>query len=201
MGLPQGAARLFLVPLGLRGRSLARPRRRPSRFRFPGPRVPGLCTPGGGLRPELCRLYRSLVEDMRLDMGGTEDVDHAEGWFDAGSGEGCPLSPLDYAPMGEVRAKIVSRDYPGVLTPAGLLHILAWANDTVWLGGSPEDVSAIARARSQGCSSSIITRPTTLRRRTRLVSGLSLAPMPWGGFLGRRWGSPCERPSRRSPRM
>ena len=48
--------------------------------------------------------------------------------------------------MGEVRAKMVSRDYPGVLTPAGLLHSLALADDTVWLGGSPEDVSAIARA-------------------------------------------------------
>ena len=48
--------------------------------------------------------------------------------------------------MGEVRAKMVSRDYPGVLTLAGLLHSLAWANDTVWLGVSPEDASAIARA-------------------------------------------------------
>ena len=99
-----------------------------------------------GYGPELCHLHRSLVEDMRLDMGGTDDVDHAEGWFDAGSGQGCPLSPLDYAPMGEVRAKMVSRNYPGVLTPAGLLHSLAWADDTVWLGGSPEDASAIARA-------------------------------------------------------
>ena len=99
-----------------------------------------------GYGPELCHLHRSLVEDMRLDMGGTDDVDHAEGWFDAGSGQGCPLSPLDYAPMGEVRAKMVSRNYPGVLTPAGLLHSLAWADDTVWLGGSPEDVSAIAKA-------------------------------------------------------
>ena len=99
-----------------------------------------------GYGPELCRLHRSLMEDMRLDMGGTDDVDHAEGWFDAGSGQGCPLSPLDYAPIGEVRAKMVSRAYPGVLTPAGLLHSLAWADDTVWLGGSPEDVCAIAGA-------------------------------------------------------
>ena len=44
---------------------------------------------------DLCRLHRSLVEDMRLDMGGTDDVDHAIGWFHAGSGQGCPLSPLD----------------------------------------------------------------------------------------------------------
>ena len=99
-----------------------------------------------GYGPELCLLHRSLVEDMRLDMGGTDDVDHAEGWFDAGSGQGCPLSPLDYAPMGEVRAKMVFKAYPGVLTPPGLLHSLAWADDTVWLGGSSEDVSAIARA-------------------------------------------------------
>ena len=53
-----------------------------------------------GYGPELCRLHRSLVQDMRLDMGGTDDVDHAEGWVDAGSGQGCPHSPLDYAPMG-----------------------------------------------------------------------------------------------------
>ena len=99
-----------------------------------------------GYGPELCRLHRSLVEDMRLDMGGTDDVDHAEGWFDAGSGQGCPLSSLHYAPMGEVRAKMVSRAYPGVLTPPGVLHTLAWADDTVWLGGSPEDAAAIARA-------------------------------------------------------
>ena len=72
--------------------------------------------------------------------------DHTEGWFDAGSGQGCPLSPLDYAPMGDVRVKMVSKAYPGVLTPAGLLHSLAWADDTVWLGGSSEDASAIARA-------------------------------------------------------
>ena len=37
---------------------------------------------------ELCRLHRSLVEDMRLHMGSTEDFDHAVGWFDAGSGQG-----------------------------------------------------------------------------------------------------------------
>ena len=73
-----------------------------------------------GYGPDLCRLHRSLVDDMRLDMGGTDDVDHAEGWFDAGSGQGCPLSPLDYAPMGEVRARMVSKAYPGVHTPAGL---------------------------------------------------------------------------------
>ena len=51
MGLPQGATRLFLAPLGLRGRGLARVRRRPARLRFSGPRVPGLGAPGGGLRP------------------------------------------------------------------------------------------------------------------------------------------------------
>ena len=49
-----------------------------------------------GYSPDLCRLHRSLVEDMRLDMGGTDDVGHAVGWFDAGSGQGCPLSPLDW---------------------------------------------------------------------------------------------------------
>ena len=81
--------------------------------------------PGPRRHPELCLLHRSLVEDMRLDVGRTDDVDHAEGWFDAGSGQGCPLSPLDYAPMGEVRAKMVSKAYPGVLTPAGRLHSLA----------------------------------------------------------------------------
>ena len=99
-----------------------------------------------GYGTELCRLYRSLVEDMYLDMGGTDDIDQGEGWFNAGSGQGCPLSLLDYAPMGEIRAKMVYWDYSGVLTPAGLLPSLAWADDTVWLGGSPEDVSAIARA-------------------------------------------------------
>ena len=65
-----------------------------------------------GYGPGLCLLHRSMVEDMRLYMGGTDDVDHAEGWFDAGSGQGCPLSPLDYAPMVEVRAKMVSKAYP-----------------------------------------------------------------------------------------
>ena len=99
-----------------------------------------------GYGPELCLLQYSLVEDICLDMGGTDDVDHAVGWFDVGSGQGCPLSPLDYAPMGEVRAKMVSKAYRGVLTRAGLLHSLAWADDTVWLGGSREDASAIAQA-------------------------------------------------------
>ena len=99
-----------------------------------------------GYGPELCHFHCSLVEDMRLHMGGTDDVDHAKGWFDAGSQQGCPRPLLDYAPMGEVRAKMVSRNYPGVFTPAGLLHSVAWADNTVWLGGSPEDVSAIARA-------------------------------------------------------
>ena len=99
-----------------------------------------------GYDPNLCRLHRSSVEDMRLDMGGTNDVDHAIGWFDAGSGQGCPLSPLDCAPMGEVRARMVSKAYPGVHTPAGLLHSVAWADHAVWLGGSKEDADAIARA-------------------------------------------------------
>ena len=99
-----------------------------------------------GYGPDLCRLPRSPVEDMRLDMGGTDHVDHAVGWFDAGSGQGYPLSPLDYAPMGEVRARMVSKAYPGMRTPAGLLHSLAWADDVVWLGGSSVDVSAIAGA-------------------------------------------------------
>ena len=83
--------------------------------------------------PNLCRLHGSLVEDMRLDMGGTDDVDHAIGWFDAGLRQGCPPSVLDYAPMGEVRVRMVSKAYPGVHTPAGLLHSV---DDTVWLGGS-----------------------------------------------------------------
>ena len=33
-----------------------------------------------------------------------------------------------------------------MLTPAGRLPSLAWANETVWLGGSAEDASAIATA-------------------------------------------------------
>ena len=99
-----------------------------------------------GYDTALCHLHRSLVEDMRLDMGGTDDVDHAARWFDAGSGQGCPLSPLDYAPMGEVRARMVSKAYHRVRTPAGLLHSVAWADDTVWLGGSKEDADAIAGA-------------------------------------------------------
>ena len=57
--------------------------------------------------------------------GGTENVDHVAGWFDAGSGQGCPLSPLDYVPMGEVRARMVSKAYPGVRNPASLLHSVA----------------------------------------------------------------------------
>ena len=72
-----------------------------------------------------CRPHGSLVEDMHLDMGGTDDVDHAIGWFDAGIGQGCPVSPLDYAPMGEVRARMVSKAYARVYSPAGLLHSLA----------------------------------------------------------------------------
>ena len=99
-----------------------------------------------GYGPGLCLLHLSLVEDMRLDMDGTDNVNHAEGWFSAGSRQGCLVSPLDHAPMGEVRAKMVSKAYHGVLTTAGLLHSLAWADDTVWLGGSSEDASAIARA-------------------------------------------------------
>ena len=99
-----------------------------------------------GYDQALCRLHRSLVEDMRLDMGGTDDVDHAFGWFDAGSGQGCPLCPLDYAPMGEVRVKVVSRAYPRVRTPDRLLHSVAWADDTVWLGGTAADATAIAKA-------------------------------------------------------
>ena len=86
-----------------------------------------------GYSPDLCHLHQSLVKDMRLDIGGTDDVDHAIGWFDVGSGQGCPLSPLDYAAMGEVRARMVSKAYPGVHSLAGLLHSLAWANNTVWL--------------------------------------------------------------------
>ena len=39
--------------------------------------------------------------------------------------QGFPLSPLDYAPMGDVWASMVSKAYPGVHTPAGLLHSLA----------------------------------------------------------------------------
>ena len=46
-----------------------------------------------GYGRDLCRLHRSEAEDMRLDMGGTDAVDHAIGWFDAGSWQGCPLSP------------------------------------------------------------------------------------------------------------
>ena len=78
-----------------------------------------------GYSPDLCRLQRSLVEDTRLDMGRTDDVDHAIVWFDAGSGQGCPLSPLDYVPMGEVRARMASKAYPGLHTPAGLRHDVA----------------------------------------------------------------------------
>ena len=48
--------------------------------------------------------------------------------------------------MGEVGARMVSKAYPGVHTLAGLLHILAWADDTVWWDGTLEDVSAIAGA-------------------------------------------------------
>ena len=41
---------------------------------------------------------------------------------------------------------MVSRAYPGVHTPAGLVHSVAWADDRVWLGGSKEDADAIAGA-------------------------------------------------------
>ena len=33
----------------------------------------------------LCWLWRTLVETMVLDMGGTEGVDHAKDWYDTGS--------------------------------------------------------------------------------------------------------------------
>ena len=48
--------------------------------------------------------------------------------------------------MGKVRARMVSRAYPGVHTPARLLHSLDCADDTVWLGSSPDDAAAIAGA-------------------------------------------------------
>ena len=99
-----------------------------------------------GYDQALYQRHRSQVQDIRLDRGGTDDIHHAAGWFDAGSGQGCPLSPWNYVPMGEVRLKVVSRAYPRVLTPAGLLHSVAWADDTVWLGGTPADVTAIAKA-------------------------------------------------------
>ena len=35
----------------------------------------------------------TLDEDMVLSMGGTEDVNHAEGWYYAGYGQRCRLSP------------------------------------------------------------------------------------------------------------
>ena len=82
-----------------------------------------------GYNTTLCRLQRSLVEDMRLDMGGSDDIDHTTARFDAGSSSGCPLSPVDYAPRGEVRVKVVARAYPGVRTLAGLFHSVAWSDD------------------------------------------------------------------------
>ena len=97
------APRSFLASTGLGGRDAAHSIQCPTRLRLPGPRVPGLDTPGGGLRPGPCRVHHSLVEDMRLDMGGTDDVDHAAGLFVAGSGQGSPLPPLDYAPMDRIR--------------------------------------------------------------------------------------------------
>ena len=78
-----------------------------------------------GYDAALCRLQSSLVEDMRMDMGEADDVDHAAAWLDAGSGQGCPLSPLDCAPMGEVRARVVSKAEPGIHTPTEVLHSVA----------------------------------------------------------------------------
>ena len=110
-----------------------------------------------GYGPELCRVHRSLVEDMRLDMGGTDDVDHAEGWFDAGSRQGCPLSPLEYAPMGEVRAKMVSELTPGCS--------LQRASCTVWSGPTIRSGSGA---------------PQRMRLPSPVPSPPRRTPWPWG---------------------
>ena len=61
-----------------------------------------------------------------------------------GLGVNSPLSPLNYGPMEKAWVKILAWALPSVCTPAGLLHDVAWADDTISPPGSWVDAVEIA---------------------------------------------------------
>ena len=83
------------------------------------------------------------IRSMLLHMGGFQGVEEALARYEAGLGQGDPISALLYCLLGELHAALALASTGLLATPAGPLRRLGWVDDTSWLGASHADAQHV----------------------------------------------------------
>ena len=78
-----------------------------------------------------------------MHMGGYQGVEEALARYEAGLGQGDPISALLYRLLGELRAALAMASTGLLATPAGPLRRLGWIDDTSWLTASHADAQRL----------------------------------------------------------
>ena len=83
------------------------------------------------------------IRSMLLHMGEYQGVHEALARYEAGLGQGDPISALLYCLLDELRAALALASTGLLSTPAGPLRRLGWIVDTSWLTESHSDAQRL----------------------------------------------------------
>ena len=93
-----------------------------------------------GVHPSLTDLILYAVRHLTLHMGGQQGIRLFWAMYEAGMGQGDPISALLYCLVNEIRVQPVLQ-YAGLTdTPRGPLLNLGWIDDSSWIGTSHADI-------------------------------------------------------------
>ena len=96
-----------------------------------------------GCSPSSLDLLIFAIRAMLLHMGGYQGIEEALARYEAGLGQGDPISALLYCLLGEVRAALALASTGLLVMLAGPLRRLGWVDDTSWLAASHSDAQRL----------------------------------------------------------
>ena len=93
-----------------------------------------------GVHPSLTGLILYAVQHLTLHMGGHQGVRLFWAMYEAGMGQGDPISALLCCLVNEIRVQPVLQLASLTDTPGGSLRNLGWIDDSWWIGMSHSDI-------------------------------------------------------------
>ena len=106
--------------------------------------TPRSCLLSAGVQPSLTELILYDVQHMTVHMGEHQGVPLFRAMYEAGMGEGAPISALLYGLVNEIRVQRVLQLDGLADTRGGPLRKLGWIDDPSWIGTAHNDIQCVA---------------------------------------------------------
>ena len=114
-----------------------------------------------GVHPSLTDLILYAVRHLTLHMGGYQGIRLFRAMYEAGMGQGDPISALLYCLVNEIRVQPVLQHAGLTDTRGGPLRNLGWIDDSSWIGTSHADIQRVAsRLPIAGTSTNLFSDAT-----------------------------------------